>query len=186
MADIEIKVSAASSAPEEEKEPQAVANLQIRKTLDGKLVVFDHDVIDIIIDPEGSKVTTFAKNTLGDHVYNAQDRLFDFLIKKGVVKPESVKGGNVYGSIEGEIVKSKNENVSALQTVVFNVAKFIEHERPFFDRIQDHLEDFEDRVVNPDEEESTELGEVPHGEHKGSLRPHWIRSPYAHTRYYRG
>jgi hypothetical protein len=185
MADINIKVSSAAP-PEEKREPQAVANLQIRKTLDGKLVVFDHDIIDIVIDPETKKIITFGKNALGDHVYSAQDRLFDFLIKKGVVKPESIKGGNVYGSIEGEIVESKNEEISSIQTVVFVMAKFIEHERPFFDRIQDHLEDFEERMTDPDEEESTELGEIPHGEHKGSMRPHWIRSPYAHTRYYRG
>ena len=30
-------------------------------TLDGKLVVFDHDVIDIVIDPETKKVITFGK-----------------------------------------------------------------------------------------------------------------------------
>ena len=44
MADITIKVSAAASPEEEEKEPQAVATLQIRKTLDGNVVIFDHDV----------------------------------------------------------------------------------------------------------------------------------------------
>tara|TARA_R110002020_G_scaffold135370_8_gene302294 strand:+ start:1405 stop:1965 length:561 start_codon:yes stop_codon:yes gene_type:complete len=186
MADITIKVSAAASPEEEEKEPQAVATLQIRKTLDGNVVIFDHDVIDIVINPSTNKISTFAKNTLGDYVYNAQDRLFDFLAKKGVIKPESVKGGNVYGSIEAEYPESDSEGTNSLQTVIFVISRFVDLERPFFNRIQDHLEDFEENMLEPDEKDSTELGEVPHGDQKGSMRPHWIRSPYAHTRYYRG
>jgi hypothetical protein len=186
MADINIKVSSAAPSDEEERAPQAVATMQIRKTLDGNVVIFDHDVIDVVINPSKNKILTFAKNTLGDHVYNAQDRLFDFLTKKGVIKPESIKGGNVYGSIEAEYPDSSNEEIDALQTVIFVISKFVEHERPFFNRIQDHLDDFEESLLEPDGENSTELGEIPHEEEKGSLRPHWIRSPYAHTRYYRG
>jgi hypothetical protein len=35
-----------------------------------------------------------------------------------------------------------------------------------------------ERFADPEEEESTELGEVPHGEQKGVLRPGYNYGPY--------
>ena len=34
------------------------------------------------------------------------------------------------------------------------------------------------RITDPDQEESTELGEVPHDKSKGSIVPGYYRSPY--------
>ena len=38
-------------------------------------------------------------------------------------------------------------------------------------------------MLNPDEENSTELGEVPHEEEKGSIRQRGLFSPYFYGRY---
>ena len=43
----------------------------------------------------------------------------------------------------------------------------------------------EQEMMNPDDENSTELGEVPHQAEKGSLRPGWIRGPSGMTTHYR-
>ena len=45
------------------------------------------------------------------------------------------------------------------------------------------MESYEDmdaeRMLDPDNMSSTELGEVPHEEKKGSIRPGWMRDPYS-------
>ena len=71
--------------------------LNIRKALNGDLMIFDHGDIDIVLSPDGNKIVTFAKENMSDTVYGAQNRLFTFLRKKGVIVPESVQAGNVYG-----------------------------------------------------------------------------------------
>ena len=73
MAVIKVKVKPPGS--------HATISLNARKSLDGNILIFDHDIMDIVIMPEKKKIITFPKNTMGDHVYNAQDRLFDFLSK---------------------------------------------------------------------------------------------------------
>ena len=70
-------------------------HLNMRRGLDGRLMVFDHDHIDIVLLPEKNKVVAFAKQDYSDIVYETQDRLFKFLINKGICAPESIKGGNV-------------------------------------------------------------------------------------------
>ena len=48
---IEIKVGSGEVA-EEEKPVQASMSLHARKSLDGNIMIFDHDDIDIVILPE--------------------------------------------------------------------------------------------------------------------------------------
>ena len=77
--------------------------LDVRKTLGEQFVVFDHPDVDIVIIPESNKVLALAKHTPNDEVYDTQDRLFLLLRKEGIVDPESVKAGFVYGSMEGQM-----------------------------------------------------------------------------------
>ena len=42
-----------------------------------------------------------------------------------------------------------------------------------------------EQLTDPSSEDSTELGEVPHEERKGSLIPGYIRGPYGMTSFYR-
>lgn len=57
-------------------------SLKIRKTLDGNYVVSDHTDIEIVISPNQNKVIAFAKDAYDDYVYETQDKLFKFLVKK--------------------------------------------------------------------------------------------------------
>jgi len=155
--------------PEEEElaPPQATRTITIRKLLDGSLIVFDHRDIDIVISPEKNKVIAFAKNETGDHIYAASSRLFDFLAKKGVIKMGTVRSGNVFGSLEGEIPET--DSVDPIQVAVLVVDNFIKEERPFYDEGDEFEDKLEDRLLEPDEENSTELGEIPHEPRKGSI-----------------
>ena len=160
-------------APQEEvkQEPQATVSMNIRKTLDGNYMIFDHPEIDIAILPETNKVVTFAKEKHGKHVYEAQDRLFSFLRNKGVIQLGSVQGGNVYNSLEAVIPESKVEGVDSTQSVLYNISKFLEEEKPYYEYVKAYHDQFEEELIEPDAEHSTELGEVPQEETKGSIFP---------------
>ena len=149
-------------------------SLQARKTLDGNIIVTDHPDIDIVIMPTKMKVVSFAKKSMDDTIYATQSRLFEFLYRKGIVALESVKGGNVYSSLEGTILTPEKE-IPVDEITLFSVGKFIEDERPGF-MYQQAVEDHEEKMfLEPDTEDSTELGEVPHAAQKGSILPHQVR-----------
>ncbi len=163
---------------------QETITLNARKSLDGNLMIFDHEDIDIVLDTKNKKVISFAKDMFSDRVYEAQDRLFKSLIDDGVISPQ-VQGGNIYGALESQILQSVNEDVDSLQATLYAVSKYIDKERPYFRNRQKYEDDEMDYLVDPDAENSTELGEVPHEEKKGSLIPGYIRGPYGMTSFYR-
>ena len=60
-------------AAEPAKKPiQASVSLQVKKTLDGNLLVNDHKYLDIIINPKESKVITIPKPNVDKDVYDYQ------------------------------------------------------------------------------------------------------------------
>src|SRR3990167_4318234 len=63
--------------------------MNIRRALDGSIMVFGHKDIDIIVSPTKMKVFAFTKGEFSDHVYGTQNRFFEFLTKKGLIEPES-------------------------------------------------------------------------------------------------
>ena len=177
---ITIKVGQPEKQPEEikirvgeqkkDKSTQTSILLKARRTLDGNVMIFDHKDIDIIVMPKKKKIVTFAKELFGDQVYEAQDRLFKFLIKKGVIDYGSVQGGNIHSSMEAAILESKDYN--SIQVTLFSIGKFIEEEKPYFEFEKAYDEDFEKRLSAPSPEESTEFDpEKYHDAEKGSIRP---------------
>ena len=190
MAKFVIKVGKSDEYDEEnrvdtEKQTQETVTLDVRKTLGGDLAIYDHEDIDIIISPKNKTIIAFAKDELNDMVYDAQSRLFDYLSKKGVIKRESVEGGNVYGAMQATLEEPVGEGLDAINVAVLNVTKFMEEEAPRFMYQRMYDEQEEDRLTEPDGEESTELGEVPHKREKGSIRPGIYRNAYMHNRFYR-
>jgi len=166
-----IKVTVGSK---EEKGAKLSIELNMRKSLDGNYMIFDHDDIDIVVMPESQKILTLPKELITDQVYGAQNRLFSFLKKKGVIDLGSVQGGNVYGSMEASIP----DIAGSLEYVLLNISKFIDEERPYFDLMNSHDELMDQHLTEPDNENSTELGDVGHASEKGSLRPDYMRDIY--------
>jgi|10_taG_2_1085330.scaffolds.fasta_scaffold01319_4 hypothetical protein len=148
--------------------------LNIRETLDGNYMIFDHIDIDIVIVSDQGKILTLPKELITDQVYGAQNRLFSYLKKKGVIDMSSIQGGNIYGSMEAKLLDTEG----AIEYALLNISKFIDEERPYFNYLDAHLEDHEEHVTNPDKENSTELGDVEHSSQKGSLRPDYMRDMY--------
>ena len=159
-----------------EEEPVVTVNLNIRKTMDGDIMIFDHADIDIIIMKEKQKIVAFPKDIMSEVVYGAQDRLFKFLTKKGMIRLDSVVGGSFYGSMQADLLQSEEWN--NVRLAIVNIEKWIDTERPYFEFIEDYEEMESERLTDPDAEDSTELGEVPHEETKGPLRPGYNYGPY--------
>ena len=153
--------------------------LNIRKALNGDLMIFDHGDIDIILSPGISKIVTFAKENMSDTVYGAQNRLFTFLRKKGVIVPESIQAGDVYGSMEAVILESIDENLSSSKLALLNISKFIDDERPYFEYVDNMIDDYEEDMTDPEDGDSTDLGDVDHATEKGSIRKGYVRDPYS-------
>ena len=150
--------------------------LDVRKTLGEQFVVFDHPDVDIVIIPESNKILALAKHVPNEEVYDTQDRLFLLLRKEGIIEPESVRAGFVYGSIEGQMYLS--EDADMIQAALYGIDKFIKEERPYFEYVEEFEKAVDDYITEPTGEDSTALGEVPQEPVKGSIRPGWIRGPY--------
>ena len=183
-----IKIGDAALADLEErgyKPTQAVIELKARKSLDGNIMIFDHRDIDIVVMPPKKKIIAFSKNEITDRVYDIQDRFFRFMESKGVTELGSIQSGNVFGSLEAKCLKSSSENISELQTALYVIYEFLQEEKEYFDINDRFEEELEQSLTDPDEDQSTELGEVPHGSQKGSIRPGYIYSPYGISSLYR-
>jgi hypothetical protein len=86
--------------------------------------------------------------------------LFDFLQNKGVVLHDSIQGGNVYGALEAKYPEV--EDRSALEAVLLTVGKWVNEEKAAELEMKSYEQEVENLFLNPPDEETTELGEVPH------------------------
>jgi len=177
---IHIKVGAAARKPV----PSITLELNIRKSLSGDLMIFDHADIDIVMSSKNNKITAFPKETMNDIVYGAQNRLFTFLRKKGIVIAESVQGGSYYGAIEGMMEAPYSDKINAAKFALINISKFIEEERPYFENLEAMVSATDSEFVDPDLADSTELGEVPQQAQQGSIRPGYVRDPFGFSYMY--
>jgi hypothetical protein len=150
-------------------EPLLQVSLNIRRGLDGRLMITDHDHIDIVMLPDKQKIISFAKQDFSDIVYETQNRLFDYLVDKGICAPESVQGGNVYGSLEAKILTLKEPQIPIEHLFSLNIQKWLKKEMPALEMDKEYSEKFTDMLTEPDQSDSTELGEVPQEEDKGSI-----------------
>lgn len=155
--------------------PQATVELNARKTLEGNLLIIDHDIIDIVLIPESRKVLTFPKSQSIEDAYGTQNRFFEFLADKGIVERDSIQGGNIFNSVEGIIPESKN--VNSLQAAVYVIAEFIAAEADTRLTAEKYEKDLERYFVEPKDRDTTELGEVPQEAEKGAMVPGYYYIP---------
>jgi hypothetical protein len=157
-----------------EKDPRI--DIRARRTLDGNILIFDHEDMDILLSLEGNRCITFPKDQMSDKVYQAQDRMFRFLIGKGIVEHSSVRCGNVYGSMEAKLLEAKTPGIDGMQACLYMISEYLTGEKPFFKSANDFDDERLDYMLHPDDENSTELGDVPQSDKKGS---HGVtRGPY--------
>ena len=155
------------------------ARLKLRSAINGDLMIMDHKDIDIVIKQGQKKIVAFAKDTLSDLVYGAEARLLEYLRRNGLIEIDSIQGGNIYGSLEGKLQEGKK----TVEVTLLKISEWMESEEPMMDGRTGYDDMQDDHLLSPDGEFSTELGEVPHEEEKGSIRQHNLFAPYLYGRY---
>lgn len=152
--------------------------MDIRASMNGDLMIFDHGDIDIVLSASKNKVIVFPKETINDMVYGAQNRLFAHLRKKGLIIPESIQAGSFFGSLEGTMEKPSAPDLSTPKMALINISEFINEERPYFESTETLVSMADDELLHPDKTDSTEIGEVPQRVQQGSIRPGYVRDSY--------
>ena len=151
--------------------PDAIVNLKARKTMTGDVIIYDHPDMDIVVSPKENKVFALAKKEYSDTVYASQSRLFHFLSQKGVVDTSKIRGGNIFGSLEGPVLvaeEAQKEQVDPLQVAIYSIAKFLQEEAPHVRGYKDYEADFDKELTDPPEDETTELGQISHEPRQGT------------------
>ncbi len=147
-------------------------SLAIRKTLDNHIIIQDHHNMIIVVMPDKGKILTFPKAEYTEDCYADQDQLFKFLTTAGVIKPETVNGGNIYGSLEAMYNTEKTGEEEPAEVVILNLHNFLKKDEEEYSKRKKFIDDLENQLLHPEDEESTEHGEVPHEKFKGSI-PIW-------------
>lgn len=155
--------------------------LMTRSAINGDIMILDHKDIDIVLQQKDSKIITFAKETISDYTYGAEARLMEFMRKKGVLEYDSIQGGNIYGSLEGKLMTSEDVEVNKVALKV--ISEWMSTEDSYLTGTTAYDDMSDDHLISPDGEYSTELGEVPHEDQKGSILQHNLFAPYLYGRY---
>ena len=143
--------------------------LKARRTLNGNIMIMDHEDIDVVYLPEKKKCIAFPKEAMSDKVYASQDRMFKFFAKKGIVDYSTIRGGNVFGALEAEILESKTPGIDQTQAFLYTIHEYLTGEKPYFKSSDQYDDERLDALLRPSDEDSTELGDVPQSDRKGSM-----------------
>ena len=111
-----------------------------------------------IVSKENSRVSTFPKDIPTEETYSVQEGLLQSLSKSGVLDRGSIKSGAVHSSLEGQILESADEEISAIQVTLLEIFNFLESEQPNMQSREMYKDNLQDYFLDPEEEDSTELG----------------------------
>ena len=60
--------------------------MNIRKALNGDILVFDHAAIDIVLMVEKKKLIAFPQDLMSEVVYGAGSRLMEWMSNNGIIE----------------------------------------------------------------------------------------------------
>jgi hypothetical protein len=149
--------------------PDLIIRLDARKTMDGNILIQDHPYMDIIVSPKTNKIIALSKVLMDDRSYYTQNKFFDYLYKRGVINASTIQGGNIYCSLEATIPQQLPEGPDPIEVVLFSIFKYFREEAPSWAEEERLKKDQDEHLLNPDKEDSTELGEVPQKPKQGSI-----------------
>lgn len=152
---IKIKIN----TPEPPSPPQAQVRLEIRRSVDGNLLINDHQYIDIIIIPEERKIITMPKPYVEKDTYDYQRSLMYSLFKGGLLGAEAPQGGARFGVMEAAYPTS--DKVNSLQALLLQVEKYIVESSADDLQAREYDENIEDNFTDPPSDETTAWGEIP-------------------------
>lgn len=150
---------------------RVILPINIKKTLDGNILIKDHPLIDIMVLPAANKVITMAKDNKSRDTYSAQKDLFELLRSFGLITPDSIQGGSTYGSLEA--IYPQSDKVDSLSAVLVGIYKLLQQHQQYSKIQTDYEEEFESYLTDPEEGEYTdyETAMSTHRVRKGSIDP---------------
>lgn len=154
-----ITIKIGDSAKEEPKPIQASIALQIKKTLDGNLIINDHKYLDIIISPAEGKIVTIPKPNIERDVYDYQKDYMNDLFKGGVTAAIAPRGGPVFGMVE--TTYPIEADIDPLQAVLYRTSEYLKQIADSEQVAEEYDENIEDRFTDPNAKDSTAYGEIP-------------------------
>jgi len=154
-----IKIKISSADTDKPKPVQAQVNLQIVKTLEGNLIISDHQHMDIVVVPSSSKVLTMPKPMAEKDIYDYQRDLMYSLFRGGLVSADAAQGGPRFGIIEAQY--ASEGSVDPLQSLLLQIESYIKKSQAQMEAATEYDENIEDHFVDPTDEDSTEYGEIP-------------------------
>jgi hypothetical protein len=152
-----------------DKETGIQKEVQLTRTLNGDYVLREHPEMEIIFIPTKNKILALPKDEYNEHVYHAQNEFFQYMNKKGVIIPESINGGSIYGSLQAGYNAQPPGGENPLQVVIYTAASYIEEKRPSIAFEKEFQDTMEKELFKPSVEDSTELGEIAQEPFKGSI-----------------
>jgi len=144
-----------------EKPVQARIPLKITKTLDGNLIIDDHEYMDIVINPSEGKVVSMPKPYAEKDVYEYQRELMYHLFKGGVTEAANPKAGVLFGMMETPYIVDSTIGVNSLQAVLYLISEYVKKSAGDDEFAKEYDKNVEDRFVDPPDSETTEPGEIP-------------------------
>ena len=161
-----------------------IDTLELKKSLGGHLMIFNHKDINVVIKLRERKIVAYSKSNFSDVVYNTQNRFFNYLTEHGIVEPETIRGSNVFGSLLAEYPENKDiKNIS--DVVLYNIALFMLEENDYMETVRKMETEREEDLLRPSDEDSTDLGDVPQDTRKGSMQPYYPGYSYGLAGIYR-
>jgi hypothetical protein len=145
--------------PPESKPTQESIGLKITKTLDGNLLIVDHQYLDILVLPTSNRVLCMPKALVEKDVYDYQKALMNSLFRGGVTNARNPQAGIQFGVVE--TTYPAESEVDTLQAVLYQISEFIVRERAQDFPAEEYDQHIEDRFVDPTDEDSTAYGEIP-------------------------
>ena len=70
-----------------------------------------------------------------------------------------------------------------MKSALIQISEWCKLEKPSGEFLEAHDDMMQDNMLDPDHENATELGEVPHEEEKGSILQKNLFAPYLYGRY---
>lgn len=146
-------------------EKKSIKFSNLTKSPDGNLIIQDHPRVLFVISPQKRKVTIISKSEYKDEFASTQKRFLEFGKEKGII----VLGTESTGYLPGmfEFTYPENPEVDSVKIMLKFLHMFIQKEKEIIGRIEDYEDDVETDLLEPSDEDSTELGEIPHKRKQG-------------------
>ena len=136
-----LKIKLPPPPPPPPPPPQESIALKITKTLDGNLLIADHQYMDIVVLPASNRVLCMPKEVVEKDVYEYQKAFMNSLFQGGITNARIPQGGLQFGVMETTYPAESDQADNYVS--------------------REYDQHIEDRFVDPTEQDSTAYGEIP-------------------------